>query len=92
MQHRKHKKLTFHDYLTYYSDGCAENLTISQLKQILSIHGFKQLGNSRKEDIVEAVRHLHMIPPVRSTITTNLVPLISLHAASLSVQEVTKDM
>jgi hypothetical protein len=33
-----------------------------------------------------------MTPPVRSTTKTNFVPLISLHASSLSAREMTKDM
>ncbi|XP_078151253.1 WRKY transcription factor 42-like isoform X3 [Carex rostrata] len=92
MQGNKHKPLILQDYLTFYSGGCTDNLTISQLKKILSIHGFTQLGNSSKEDIIEAVRSLHMTPPVRTTTSTNSVPLISLHAAALSVREVTRDM
>ncbi|KAJ4730540.1 WRKY DNA-binding protein 26 [Rhynchospora pubera] len=92
MQSSDYKQLSLQDYLTFYNGCCADDLTRSQLKQILSIHGFVQLGNARKEYLMDAVRSLPMIPPVRSTINTNLVPLISLHVASLSVLEVTQDM
>ncbi|KAJ4780847.1 Protein TSPEAR [Rhynchospora pubera] len=68
MDQYKLKQLKFEDYLSFFHDHRAENLTCSQLNQILFMHGFVKLTNHTKEDAMNAVYSLNAAIPTRSTI------------------------
>ncbi|XP_078151493.1 uncharacterized protein LOC144546805 isoform X2 [Carex rostrata] len=70
MESFKLKQLKFEDYLSFIRDSDADNLTVYQLNQILSIHGFVKLNHHSKY-IINAVSSLDLIPPTRSTICAN---------------------
>ncbi|KAF3339870.1 hypothetical protein FCM35_KLT15641 [Carex littledalei] len=93
MESFKLKQLKFEDYLSFIRDSDADNLTVYQLNQILSIHGFAKL-NQTKEYIVNAVSLLDLIPPTRSTIhaNTGMAQLSSCHMSPLHLMELKQDI
>ncbi|KAF3339882.1 F-box protein [Carex littledalei] len=49
-------------------------------------------GKDSWAEIMDVVRSLHLSPPVRSTLRTNIVPLVSLCTASPSLEEMREDL
>ncbi|KAJ3684359.1 hypothetical protein LUZ61_013523 [Rhynchospora tenuis] len=94
---RLQKQLRFEDYLSLFQNGCADHLTVSQLNQIVFIHGFVKLWQHTKVDVIDAVSSLHLIPPTRSTIcvtagiaqlSISCMPTLSLSELKKGIQEI----
>lgn len=74
MQGNKHKPLILQDYLTFYSGGCADNLTISQLKKVslsLSLKHAQSVNHDLKDsNILIYQHHLFETDPLNSWFRT----------------------
>ncbi|KAJ0980587.1 hypothetical protein J5N97_008842 [Dioscorea zingiberensis] len=83
-------KLTLEEYASFFENPpLGSSFTISQLNQIVFMHGFLKLHHSTKEHILELIGTLDLIPPIRPTIQHRNA---SISSARLSADELQRDM
>ncbi|XP_074346351.1 uncharacterized protein LOC141685127 isoform X2 [Apium graveolens] len=65
----KNKNLTVHKYLEFCESHNHSDLTVHQLKKVISIHGFKTTPpKGRKEVLIDAIDSIELMDLTRSTI------------------------
>ncbi|KAF3339878.1 WRKY transcription factor 11 [Carex littledalei] len=93
MDRGKPKQLTYEEYFAFFHDHCADHLTVDQLNQVLSMHGFVHLKSHNREEVIDAVRSLDLILPSRSTfLSCAAQPGSSGAMSALSLEEAKLDI
>ncbi|KAF3339874.1 hypothetical protein FCM35_KLT15645 [Carex littledalei] len=89
--------MKFEDYLSFFGNRHAHNLTTNQLNQILFLHGFRKLTNRSyigltKEEIIVALSSLNLIPPIRFGMSDCDILSVTTSMSAVSLEEVKHDM
>ncbi|KAL6138582.1 hypothetical protein ACLB2K_063863 [Fragaria x ananassa] len=69
-------KMSLEDYLLLIQSRSTLHLTVTQLNQIISMHGFKKLHRIPKKGLSEAVSTLDLVEPSRSTLRDYISPVV----------------
>ncbi|KAK7264399.1 hypothetical protein RJT34_32008 [Clitoria ternatea] len=83
----KKDKLCLEDYLNFLHSRQTLNLTMSQLNQVIRIHGFKKIHHSTKKVLVKAVESLDLLNLPRSTLRESVSAF-----GAVTVEDVVADL
>ncbi|KAF3444026.1 hypothetical protein FNV43_RR13716 [Rhamnella rubrinervis] len=83
------RKLSLEDYITFFIQSDSHfSLTVNQLNQIISMHGYKKIHKTPKKFLSDAVDKLRLMDPSRSTVEYNFISPI----AFTSLEDVILDL
>ncbi|KAK7312866.1 hypothetical protein VNO77_37068 [Canavalia gladiata] len=83
----KNDKLCLDDYLHLLQSRQTLHLTMSQLNQVIRIHGFKKIHHAPKKVLVDAVESLDLVDLPRSTLSENVSAF-----AAVTLEDVVADL
>ncbi|KAL5701811.1 hypothetical protein ACHQM5_027108 [Ranunculus cassubicifolius] len=78
---------TLEDYINFHGNHHTPFLSRDSLNQIIQMHGFQKLHNSRKKDVRHALSTVDLVSPYRSSLAKNVSA-----CASLSIEDVRNDL
>ncbi|KAL6975919.1 hypothetical protein U1Q18_024714 [Sarracenia purpurea var. burkii] len=82
-------KLSLDSYLSFTDRQMQiDDLSVSLLEQVISMHGFKKVHPSRKKNLIDAVSSIDLMDPCRSTLNDENVS----SSALMTLEEAIKDL